>query len=106
MKPVERLKRPSRRIRVNGDWVGGSSHEEPRSPSKDDNAKSGREAIETPDGLMNEVAAAAFLTLKVSTLQNKRSKGEPPEFIKLGRRVFYKREDLERFNEERLAQRR
>jgi hypothetical protein len=86
--------------------IGGFGDDEAHAASKAVRTKSDRKVIETPDGLMNEVAAGAFLALKMSTRQNRRSKRESPTYVKLGRRVFDKHEDFERFNEERFKQER
>lgn len=58
-----------------------------------------RQPITTSDGLMNEVAAAAYLGLSVSTLQNRRSLRLPPVFRKTGRRIFYERKSLEDYRD-------
>jgi predicted DNA-binding transcriptional regulator AlpA len=47
-----------------------------------------------PDGRMDARNAAAYLGLSVRTLDNKRSNGTGPKFVKRGR-VFYYREDLD-----------
>lgn len=49
---------------------------------------------ELPDGRMNSEAAAAYLGLAVRTLENRRSKGTGPKFVKAGR-IFYYRDDLD-----------
>lgn len=41
--------------------------------------------------------AAAFLGLAPATLDNWRSLGRGPKFVKLGARVVYARDELERF---------
>jgi predicted site-specific integrase-resolvase len=56
------------------------------------------------DGL-NEIStteeAARFLRLKKQTMEAWRLKGVGPVFVKLGRRVVYRREALEQFMAER-----
>lgn len=57
-----------------------------------------RKPIFATDGsLMNEVAAAAYVGLAVSTLQNRRSKKMEPKFRKIGRAVFYDKNDLDSY---------
>jgi len=56
-----------------------------------------RKAYLTPDGCTNEVYAAQYLNLAVSTLQNLRSLRKPPKYFKRGTRVFYRMEDLEEY---------
>lgn len=56
---------------------------------------SARLGIETPDGLIDEVIAARLLGLTPRTLQNRRSLRQRPDFVKRGRRVFYKRSHIE-----------
>ena len=45
--------------------------------------------------------AARFLRLQKQTLEAWRLRGTGPAFLKLGRRVVYRREALERFMDER-----
>jgi len=47
--------------------------------------------------LLNEHEAAAFLGLSVGTMRRRRLTREPPLWVKLGRRVLYRRNDLEFF---------
>ena len=89
------IKRPPRRIFLNGKLLTGGaeqqfSHDKPKPTSK-------RRPIITSDGRMNEVAAAAYLGRAVSTLQNWRSMGELPLYLKEHGRVFYRQEDLDEF---------
>lgn len=49
--------------------------------------------------LVNEREAARILGLSVHTMQARRFKGRPPEYLKLGKAVRYEREVLERFIE-------
>jgi predicted DNA-binding transcriptional regulator AlpA len=51
--------------------------------------------------LWTEIQTAEFLAVAVKTLQAWRVRGGRPKFIKLGRSVRYRREDLERFLDER-----
>jgi hypothetical protein len=44
--------------------------------------------------------AATYLGLGVSTLNNLRSKGGGPPFLKLGSRVVYEQQDLDRWAED------
>ncbi len=53
-------------------------------------------------GLLDTEAAANYLGMSVGWLQNKRSEGDGPKFIKLGHKVKYQIEDLETFKRERL----
>jgi excisionase family DNA binding protein len=54
---------------------------------------------------LNEIStteeAARFLRLQKQTLEAWRLRGTGPAFLKLGRRVLYRREALERFMAER-----
>ena len=61
-------------------------------PSND--ARSGPVNLKTPQ-------AAQYLGLAVSTLNKWRCHGGGPEFIKLGRAVRYRRDDLDAFVEAR-----
>lgn len=56
---------------------------------------SGRQGVETPDGLIDEVIAARLLGLTPRTLQNRRSLRQRPDFVKRGRKVFYERSHIE-----------
>jgi len=49
--------------------------------------------------VLTTTEAAAYLGLAISTLNKWRCYGEGPHFIKLGRAVRYKREDLDSFVE-------
>ena len=49
--------------------------------------------------LLTEIEAAPLLRLKVKTLQEWRQLKRGPRFVKLGRRVFYPRGEIERFIE-------
>lgn len=46
--------------------------------------------------------AAAYLNLSPSTLAKMRLAGTSPKFVKMGRRVAYRREDLDAWVHERL----
>ncbi|UFI02150.1 helix-turn-helix transcriptional regulator [Roseibium aggregatum] len=46
--------------------------------------------------------AAAYLNLSPSTLAKMRLAGTSPKFVKMGRRVAYRREDLDAWVNERL----
>ncbi|MCK0139299.1 helix-turn-helix domain-containing protein [Aliiroseovarius sp. F47248L] len=97
MKPIRRTKRPPRRIKVAGKWIGGHDTSREDENKTTSSAPAKRPSIITSGNLYNEVAAADYLGLAVSTLQNRRSLGEQPAYIKRGRRVFYRLEDLEKF---------
>lgn len=97
MKPIRRTKRPPRRIKVAGKWVGGHETTGANENKTTSSVQAKRPSIITSENLYNEVAAAEYLGLAVSTLQNRRSLGEQPAYIKRGRRVFYRLEDLEQF---------
>jgi predicted DNA-binding transcriptional regulator AlpA len=59
-----------------------------------------------PEGntdVLNTEAAARVLGLSPSTLAKMRLFGNSPKFLKLGRRVLYRRIDLEAWLESRLA---
>ena len=47
--------------------------------------------------LLDEKQAAALLNVSVKTLQGRRSRGDGPPFVKLGRSVRYAEADLEAF---------
>jgi hypothetical protein len=48
-----------------------------------------------PDGRLDAQSAAAYLGLSYKTLACQRSAGNGPPFIKLGKAVFYQKEDLD-----------
>lgn len=99
MSPMTRIKRPPRRIKLNGKLLNPAIHGvAPDKPSSQKPTKPiKRAAIVTTDGLMNEVAAAAYLGRSVSTLQNRRSTGLLPKYVKQAGRIYYRREDLDDF---------
>lgn len=47
-----------------------------------------------PDELLTTEEAARELRLKRTTLEHKRMRGDGPPFVKLGRKVFYRRSAL------------
>ena len=53
------------------------------------------------DELLTTQQAAAYLVLSPRTLEKWRVTGEGPPFVKLGRRVAYRREDLREWVESR-----
>lgn len=57
--------------------------------------------METLNEISTTEEAARFLRLKKQTLELWRLRGTGPAFLKLGRRVVYRREALERFMAER-----
>lgn len=98
MNPIKRPKRYPRRIKIGDRIVGGPPPAEAQAQSgKAPTKPQTRKPVITSDGLMNEVAAAEYLGRSPSTLQNRRSRGEPPEFERHAGRVFYRREALDRF---------
>lgn len=54
--------------------------------------------------LLEEEAAAPLMGWSVSTLQKKRVAGDGPPFVKMGRSVRYRPEDLESFVAARVVQ--
>jgi excisionase family DNA binding protein len=61
----------------------------PRSSAREDHMTNRRKSQ-----LLTTVEAAEVLRLKKHTLENMRSQGKGPIFMKLGGRVFYHRADL------------
>jgi predicted DNA-binding transcriptional regulator AlpA len=59
--------------------------------------------LECKTDALNTITAARFLGLSPSTLAKMRLSGNSPRFLKLGRRVLYRRVDLESWLESRLA---
>lgn len=57
-----------------------------------------------PDGRMDPTNSAAYLGLDEKTLANYRSRGTGPEFVKVGGRIFYFRDSLDRWIAEGRAQ--
>jgi len=57
--------------------------------------------METLQELNTTEESARYLRLRTQTLEAWRLKGTGPAFLKLGRRVVYRREALERFMAER-----
>ena len=47
--------------------------------------------------LIREPAAASILSVKVDTLRKQRKAGRSPNFVRIGRNVFYRVKDLESF---------
>ncbi len=47
--------------------------------------------------LCDEIEAALRLRLSVATLRRRRQQRQPPVWVKLGSRVFYRKQDLESF---------
>lgn len=58
----------------------------------------------TNSPLMTVIQAASYLGLAVSTLNKWRCHGGGPVFIKMGRAVRYRAEDLDQFLIERLVE--
>jgi hypothetical protein len=87
--PPKKKKRIAKPIIKVGDHTYYHSDIKPR-------IKREREAYISPDGLrMNEVAAAKYLGLKPSTLQNRRCRRHEPKSYKAGRAVYYLKTDLD-----------
>ena len=55
------------------------------------------------DNLLDACAAARYLGLSARTLAKMRLSGNSPSFLKLGRRVLYRRIDLDTWLESRVA---
>ena len=53
--------------------------------------------------LLDEEAAALLVGMTVSTLQKKRVAGNGPRYVKMGRIVRYRPDDLESFVAERVV---
>jgi excisionase family DNA binding protein len=51
----------------------------------------------TPDGRMTRAHAAVYLGVKKKTLEMWAIQGRGPRFIKIGGRVFYRLDELDRF---------
>ena len=49
------------------------------------------------DGLMNEKEVSSFLGIKAQTLSVWRMRKEKIPFVRIGRRIAYRKEDVERF---------
>ena len=47
--------------------------------------------------LLRRADAADYIGLKTRTLDNWRTAGKGPRFVKLGRRVVYQRDELDRY---------
>ena len=47
-----------------------------------------------PDALLNQTACSAFVGLADRTLERMRLDGTGPKFVRLGRRVLYRRRDV------------
>ena len=58
--------------------------------------------VQFPAPLQNEKQAAEWLGLSVRWLQESRVTGEGPPFLKIGRSVRYRIEDLDAWSRERL----
>ncbi len=52
-------------------------------------------SCDDPDALLATIPAANLLGLHPGTLEQMRIKGEGPKYVKLGRRVLYRKCDLE-----------
>ena len=58
----------------------------------------------TTDSMLDTTEAARYTGLKKSTLDQWRSRGEGPKFVKLGRAVRYRRADLDEWIDSRVQQ--
>jgi hypothetical protein len=73
------------------------------------NATMGRQGIQvyctsdSPTELCDEREAAGRLRLSVATLRRRRRHRQPPAWVKLGSRVFYRKKDLESFIDTNLV---
>ena len=54
--------------------------------------------------LLNTMEAAEVLRLGVATLHRWRKSGKGPPYIEMGRKVYYRRTDLDRWIEEQQRQ--
>jgi predicted site-specific integrase-resolvase len=54
--------------------------------------------------LLNEDRAAEILGVSVRTLQRQRVRGDGPRYVKIGKRVLYREEDLAAFIEDSVRQ--
>ncbi len=54
--------------------------------------------------LLNEDAAAEILGVSVRTLQRQRVRGDGPRYVKIGKRVLYREEDLQAYIESSIRQ--
>ena len=59
--------------------------------------------LERDSGTLNAKAAAQFVGLSPSTLAKMRLSGNSPAFLKLGRRVLYRRVDISAWGASRIA---
>lgn len=62
----------------------------------------GRPIPKHPDALLTERQAAGFLNLSVRTLQGWRLRGGGPVYVKCGRAVRYRRQDLRAYVDARI----
>lgn len=92
MKKINRIKRPTRRIKLRR---REATEPATATPAEKPKRAVNRRPITTYDGLLNEVAAAARAGKSVSTLQNRRNLGLPPKFERRGRYIFYRVEDID-----------
>ena len=59
--------------------------------------KQGEKIMTEQTNLLTTSEAAEYLSLKPQTLHNYRHYSKPPAYIKLGRRIAYKKSDLDDF---------
>ncbi len=57
----------------------------------------------TPKSLMNEHECAIYRSCSVSTIQKERVRGDGPPYIKMGRLVRYRPEDVDQWLAARLT---
>lgn len=60
---------------------------------------------DSPDAMINfdQDAAAAYLNVSTQWLESRRQDGAGPPFAKLGRRIIYRKADLDAFVAQRLV---
>lgn len=56
------------------------------------------------DKLLTEKQAGELLGWSTATLQNRRWKGQPPSYVRLGRSIRYRIEDIEAFLDEHTVE--
>jgi predicted DNA-binding transcriptional regulator AlpA len=52
----------------------------------------------------NEKATAAYMGVSCATLRKRRLLGQPPPFIRIGRKIVYRRSDINQFLAERTVE--
>lgn len=77
---------------------GGEGHAKPEQRNPEEEAKAQPGVKDT----LNTEQAAEYLHLSPKTLETMRSRGGGPPYVKFGRRVIYRRKDLEAWLAERV----